>query len=94
MRHLGYLRRTPGLPQASYRVYADFASSNAESVWWHARRATLHVAYARTGPPVVTGSAHFFNNDWRGPSIDPPAVATGQISALTLFASQLGGKTH
>ena len=112
MRHLGYLRRfaeggCKGSGGCMRRVarLRDFADTNAESCWWHAREERL--LYQRNGAPRTR---QLFDNDWRGPyavdstgEIDPSlslparraltlawlAVATSQIAALGLFASLL-----
>ena len=89
MRHLGYLRRTVGLPKEQRLRYLQFALSNADSCWWHARESTTR--YRRVGPPV---SDELFGNDWRGPWAqaldgDKNPVATSQIAALSLFSSLL-----
>eukprot|EP01043_Picozoa_sp_COSAG02_P085362 COSAG02_NODE_23022_length_732_cov_1.142180_1_plen_196_part_10 len=95
MRHLGNLRRTPGLPKEQQWRYQQFATANADSCWWHARESTTQ--YQRVGPPVF---AELFGNDWRGPwaeavDSDGHPVATSEIAALSLFLSLLpdDGKT-
>jgi len=89
MRHLGYLRRTIGLPEDQQQRYWQFAATNAESCWWHARESTTR--YRRVGSPV---SDELFGNDWRGPwteavDDDGHPVAASQIAALALFSSLL-----
>ena len=89
MRHLGYLRRTVGLPEAQRVRYRRFAEANAESCWWHARESTTR--HLRVGAPV---SDELFGNDWRGPwseavSSQGDPVASSQIAALSLFTSLL-----
>ena len=89
MRHMGYLRRTKGVPAAHQAVYREFAAANAESAWWHSREGTIR--YRRSGVPVVST---LFANDWRGPwepSVDGNGepVAASQIAALSLFSSLL-----
>ena len=71
MRHMGYLRRTKGVPAAHEAVYREFAAANAESAWWHSREGTIR--YRRSGVPVVST---LFANDWRGPW--QPSVANGE----------------
>ena len=83
MRHLGYLRRTPGLPSARAGAYRRFAESSAQSAWWHARQE--QATFAASGPPTKT---QLIANDWRGPFAEDE-VATSQVSALSLFASLL-----
>jgi len=88
MRHLGYLRRfaehgCKGSGSCMRRVarLRDFASSNAESCWWHAREERL--LYQRSGAPRTR---QLFDNDWRGPyAVD----STGEIDSSLSLPAQL-----
>ena len=85
IRHLGYLRRTPGLDPARAATFEQFARSNADSSWWHARQERQRFRRVR-GPSVQ----QLFADDWRGPFVEDDAkatVATAQVGALALFAS-------
>ena len=91
MRHLGYLRRfdeggCKGSGSCMRRVarLRDFADTNAESCWWHAREERL--LYQRSGAPRTR---QLFDNDWRGPyAVD----STGEIdSSLCLVPLNLVG---
>lgn len=84
IRHLGYLRRTPGLDPSRATTYKLFAENCADSAWWHARQERLR--FQRVGPPVVQ---QLFADDWRGSFRVEDGAATAQVGAVALFASLL-----
>ena len=112
MRHLGYLRRfaeggCKGSGGCMRRVarLREFADTNAESCWWHAREERL--LYQRNGAPRTR---QLFDNDWRGPyAVDstgeiepPPLPSSSSAESLTSWSglqsqrrrSPLSGSSH